>query len=127
MTLHKISNSRSVYSCVLLYHAFLLIVPPIDVLSSGQCSILQNLEDDNLKDLAKALPTTVLRSRASSTTSKYLGGFKIWKRWATECRLPVFPALSTHVALYLQHSGQSKGSKAAAEEAVNSISWANLW
>ena len=83
------------------------------------------MEDENLKDLAKALPGTVLQSKATSTTNKYLGGFRRWKCWATECKLPVFPAVSTHVALYLQHLGQSKGSKAAAEEAVHSISWAH--
>ena len=44
---------------------------------------------------------------------------------ATEQKLPVFSAAAIHVALYLQHLGQSKGSKAAVEEAVNAISWAH--
>jgi len=82
----------------------------------------KNPENENLKDLAKALPATVLQSKASYTTSKHLEGFKRWKLWATEHRLPTFPAVSSHVVLYLQHLGQSKGSKAAA---VNSISWAH--
>ena len=94
-----------------------------DVLTAGHWSILRNLEDQKLQDLAKALPSTVLRSKA--TTTKYLGAFKRWKLWAAEHKLPVFPANATHVALYLQHLGQAKGSKAAVEEAVNGIAWAH--
>ena len=88
-------------------------------------SILRNLEDQKLQDLAKALPSTVLRPKASSTTTKYLGAFKRWKLWAAEHKLPVFPANATHVALYLQHLGQAKGSNAAVEEVVNGIAWAH--
>ena len=39
-------------------------------------------------------------------------------------QLPIFPATATHVALYLQHLGKTKGSRAATEEAVNGITWA---
>lgn len=98
---------------------------PLDVFSTGQWTVLKNLEDEGLKDLANALPATIIRSKASSTTTKYLGGFRRWKLWATEQKLATFPASTIHVALYLQHLGQSKGSKAAIEEAVNALSWAH--
>jgi len=78
-----------------------------------------------LQDLAKALPSTILRSKASSTTTKYLGAFKRWKTWADEFNLPTFPATATHVTLYLQHLGQTKGSKAATKEAANGIAQAH--
>ena len=58
--------------------------------------------------------------------SKYLGGFRRWKLWETEHKFPVFPAVATQVILYLQHLGQSKGSKPATEEAVNTILWAHF-
>ena len=46
----------------------------------------------------------VLRSRADSTTKKYLGAYQRWKTWA-EARheVPAFPVLAVHLALYLQH------------------------
>jgi len=93
----------------------------------GHRSLLRNLQDQNLQDqklqdLANTLPATVLRSKASSTTTKYLGALRRWKIWATEFNLPILPA---HEALYLQHIGQTKGSKAASVEAVNGIARAH--
>ena len=86
--------------------------------------MLRNLEDPELQRLAEALPTTVLSSRADSTTKKYLGAFKRWKLWA-EARqgVPVFPVQDIHLALYLQHLGESVESRAAAEEAVHALAW----
>ena len=45
--------------------------------------------------------------------------------WATQHKLPVFPAKALHVTLYLQHLGESKASRASAEEAANGLSWAH--
>ncbi|KAL5496951.1 hypothetical protein EMCRGX_G013331 [Ephydatia muelleri] len=42
-------------------------------------ALLGNLEDPKLRRLAQSLPATVLRSRADSTTKKYLGAFQRWK------------------------------------------------
>jgi hypothetical protein len=55
---------------------------------------------------AEVLPTTVLSSRADSTTRKYLGAFKRWKLWA-EARqgVPVFPVQEIHLALLPPTSG----------------------
>ena len=41
-----------------------------DVFSSGVWPLLSNLEDPELRRLAKALPATVLRCKADSTTKK---------------------------------------------------------
>ena len=49
-----------------------------------------------------------------------LGGIK---KWATNHKISVVPAEPCQVALYLQHLGESKQSKAAVEEAVNCLSW----
>ena len=95
-----------------------------DVLTAGVWPVLRNLEDPELQRLAEALPTTVLSSRADSTTKKYLGAFKRWKLWA-EARqgVPVFLVQDIHLALYLQHLGESVESRAAAEEAVHALAW----
>ena len=101
-----------------------LSIPYTDVLTAGVLPVLRNLEDPELQRLAEALPTTVLSSRANSTTNKYLGAFKRWKLWA-EARqgAPVFPVQDIHLALYLQHLGESVESRAAAEEAVHALTW----
>ena len=94
-----------------------------DVLTVGPWSTLKELQDADLRKLAEALPKSVLQSKATSTMRKYLGAFKRWKMWAAEHQLAVFPVEVTHLALYLQHLGESKASKSAVEEAVNGLAW----
>jgi len=84
---------------------------------------LNNLENDDLKRLAGALPSSVLHCRATSTTKKYLGAYKRWKAWAVGHGISYFPVNDCHLALYLQHLSEAKGSKSAVEEAVNSLAW----
>ena len=92
--------------------------------AQGVCPLLTNLGDPELRRLAAALPATVLRSRADSTTKKYLGAYRRWKIW-TDSRqgVPSFPVQDVHLALYLQHLSESVESKAAAEEVVHALSW----
>ena len=40
---------------------------------------LKDLQDPELQNLAANLPATVLKSRAPSTTRKYMGAFRRWK------------------------------------------------
>jgi len=96
-----------------------------DALSLGSWEALDSQEDPMLKQLAGRLRDTVLKSRAPTTTRKYLGGFKRWKSWAQDHKLQVFPAKECHVVLYLQYLGESKGTKAPIEEAVNALAWAH--
>ena len=95
-----------------------------DVMSAGVWPLLKDLEDPELRRLAQSLPATVLRSRADSTSKKYLGAYQRWKTWA-EARHegPAFPVQAVHLALYLQHLSESVQSKAAVEEAVHALSW----
>ena len=84
-----------------------------------------SFQDPDLNWLAKALPETVLKARADSTTKKYLGAFRRWASWAAErAELTVFPVEMPQFALYLQHLGETTKSRAAVEEAVNAVSWA---
>ena len=97
----------------------------VDVLRAGPWTVLRELEDPDLRRLAEALPETVLRSRADSTTKKYLGAFKRWRQWATDHQLQEFPVFAHHIVLYLQHIAQTSGSKAAMEEAIYALAWAH--
>ena len=99
-------------------------LPSVDVFSSGVWPLLSNLEDPELRRLAKALPATVLKCKADSTTKKYLGAFQRWKTWAEARRgVPSFPVQEIHLVLYLQHLSESIQSKSAVEEAVHAVSW----
>ena len=53
-------------------HASLLYV---DIASQGTWSLLEELEDPDLKGLASRLPATILHSRADSTVKKYLRAY----------------------------------------------------
>ena len=94
-----------------------------DVLSSGAWTILKELEDPELQGLAKRLPTSILNSKAESTTRKYLGAFRRWKTWASNHSLDVLLAAEQHVALYLQHVAETSNSRAATEEAGYALAW----
>ena len=92
----------------------------------GSWKLMSDMEDPELKDLARKLgklPTTILHSRADSSVKKYLGAFRRWKTWATSHNLVPIPAKPHEVALYLQHLGDRTQSKSAAEEACNAPSW----
>ena len=96
-----------------------------EVFKQGVWPALEGLDDPELIRLAEKLPATVLQSRAQSSTKKYMGGFRRWKAWAQEHKLTAFPVEGRYLALYLQHIGEHVESKAAAEEAVNSLAWAH--
>ena len=86
---------------------------------------LKELKDPELRGLAERLPTSILNSKAESTTKKYLGAFRRWKAWASNHSLRVLPATEQHVALYLQHVAKTSNSRAAVEEAVYALAWAH--
>ena len=82
------------------------------------------LKDPRLQQLAQQLFGTVMSSKAPSTEKKYLYAFGRWKRWAEGMDgVTVFPVEAIHLALYLQHIGNSTGSRASVEEAVYALSW----
>ena len=104
-------------------HISYLLFPPTDIQATDQWSQLGSLHDPELKDLAESLLGTVLKSRAVSTTKKYLYAIDRWRQWArAKTEISEFPIIDIQFALYLQHIAQG-GSKSAVEEAVNAISW----
>ena len=96
---------------------------PVEVFSQGTWAVLKDFQDPELQELVGRLPNTILHSRADSTVKKYLAAFKRWKAWASQHEIPVIPAKDCHVVLYLQHIGDTVGSKAAVEEACNALAW----
>ena len=97
---------------------------------AGMWPLLSNLEDPELRRLAQALPATVLKSRADSTSKKYLGTctYRRWKVWADARQgVPSFPVKQVHLVLYMQHLSESTGSKAAVEEAYSACSLMVAW
>ena len=108
-------------------HLFTVIVhtiPFTDIQSTNSWASLGMLQDPELKELAQSLIGTVLKSRADSTTKKYLYAIDRWRRWAkSNEEIFEFPIVDYQFALYLQHVGLSTGSKSAVEEAVNAASW----
>ncbi len=92
--------------------------------SAGVWSSLHELKDPELQRLAGTLPDTVLQSRASSTTQKYLYAYKRWKTWAdARPEVSAFPVNEVHFALYLVHLGESLSSAASVQVALNAVSW----
>ena len=85
--------------------------------------MLKDLEDPDLKELAAKLPDTILHSRTDFTVTKYLGAFRMWKAWAKQHGMTAMPAKEIHVALYLQHLGDTSQSKAAVEGACDALAW----
>lgn len=61
------------------------------LLGTGDWMSLKDLQDPKLQNLAADFPATILKSRAPSTTRKYMGAFRRWKAWITKHQLPVFP------------------------------------
>ena len=94
-----------------------------DVVSQGTWTLLQELEDPELKSLASKLPSTILHSRDDSTVRKYLGAFKRWRSWAATYNFNSIPAKPHQFVRYLQYLSEVSQSKSAVEEACNALSW----
>ena len=93
-------------------------------MGTGVWEVLNGLKDPALKCLATSLQSTVLASRAHSTTSKHLYAFLRWKSSAVaHSEVVVFPARERDLALYLQHLSDTVGSKSTVEEVVNAVGW----
>ena len=75
--------------------------------------------------LAASVQDSVIRSKADSTTRKYLAAFRQWKIWAQQQSLRVFPVKESHPVLYMQSLAESINSKSAVEEASNAIALAH--
>ena len=57
---------------ILRLHCYLVA----DVLKAGSWSVLEELDDPDFRRLVDTLSETLLKSRADSTTKKYLGMYK---------------------------------------------------
>lgn len=104
--------------------AVINVVYSTDIQSTEPWTNLGTLQDPKLQKLANSLMGTILKSRADSTTKKYLYAIERWRQWAfSKEEITEFPVLDYQFALYLQDIGETTGSKSAVEEAVNAMSW----
>ena len=81
--------------------------------------------NQELKDLAKQLPPTIIKSRAASTVSQYSSYFTRWKQWAHSHGKSPLPADSYIIALNLIHLGNSANSPSPIISSIAAISWAH--
>ncbi|KAK2564084.1 hypothetical protein P5673_012305, partial [Acropora cervicornis] len=79
-----------------------------------------------VQGLTDRLKSTVLSSKAYSTSSQYHRAFRKWKEFAV-CKLNEtgFPADPFHVALYLQHLLEQAQSPSVIDSAFYGIKWAH--
>ena len=80
-------------------------------------------EGDSGAEAEEAHQQVVLQSRAPSTVRKYKYAFLRWANWARDAGCDACRAPAVHFALYLVHLGESTGSKAAVNLAVNAVAW----
>lgn len=116
-----------IYIAILLgIHTYVLFIIA-DVLNSGIWSEF-NFDTDNkyLTSLHTKLKDTVLIAKASSTTSKYSGGWRRWKDFAHCHQLQVFPVKPVDLALYIQHVANHSISPAPIDTAIYGIRWAHM-
>ena len=97
----------------------------LGLFSRGVWSTLKKIREPKLRRLAGKLLSVVVQSRAPSTVRKYKYAFLRWANWAREAGCVACPAPAVHFALYLVHLGESTGSKAAVNSAINAVAWAH--
>ena len=98
-----------------------------DIFHSGFWRGLQNLPPEGfILRLTDSLQSTVLSSKALSTTMVYHRAFRKWKDFAASklhsCACPASPC---HVALYLQHLIDESHSPCVVDSAFYGIKWAH--
>ena len=87
---------------------------------------LKGIDNPHLKELAGELQEVVLASKAPATTTKYLGAFNRWKRWAAQFpEIQSFPASPLHISLYIAELKKRANSKSVIEAAVYALRWAH--
>lgn len=86
----------------------------------------EDLLDDSIRGLADRVKTTVLSSKADSTSILYFRAYRKWKDFAlSKLNGSVFPASPFHVAIYLQHLLEESHSPSVIDSAFYGIKWAH--
>ncbi|XP_068738599.1 uncharacterized protein [Montipora capricornis] len=98
-----------------------------DIFQSGFWDFDQDaLPNGPVQGLADRLKTTVLSSKATSTSLLYYRAYRKWKQFAISMfDGNVFPAKPFHVALYLQHLIEQSHSPSVIDSAFYGIKWAH--
>lgn len=82
------------------------------------------LNNANLVELSRRLPSTLLKSREGSTLKRYLPAYLKWKEWAKSFEeISIFPAQPIHVSLYLLALQEKSSSYSSLESAFYGLKW----
>ena len=97
-----------------------------DIFSAGIWSGWSDLQDEELRDLAKDLPQIALGSRSTGTIKNYITAFNRYKRWASNYHeIDCFPAKPNHIALYLTYLTRNSNSHTPVSLAFYALGWAH--
>ena len=98
-----------------------------DIFRSGFWDFGQDAPPDGpIQGLAERLKTTILSSKANSTSLLYHRAYRKWKQFAISTfDANVFTANPFHVALYLQHLIEQSHSPSVIDSAFYGIKWAH--
>lgn len=127
VSLYLLLTSLQMFFFVMLCSALLgFLFISSDVFCSGFWRNQVALGDGPIQGLADRLKTTVLSSKACSTSIQYHRAYSKWKEFAV-CKLheSSFPADPFHVALYLQHLIEQSQSPSVVDSAFYGIKWAH--
>lgn len=132
VSVYSCLSPRLLFVCLGFSYWFLLSISRLfihfpDIFQSGFWDFDQDaLLDGPIQGLAERLKTTILSSKATSTSLLYHRAFRKWKEFATSTfDGNVFPAKPFHVALYLQHLIEQSHSPSVIDSAFYGIKWAH--
>ena len=83
------------------------------------------VQNDDLKELVKEIPTLVLSDKAPSTVKKYSGAVNRWIKWARSNGFQALPAAPSAFAIYIVYLMQTTSSIASVNAAVYGLKWAH--
>ena len=113
--LHNISAS---FSCLVFFFFFFFLIIPDTIWAR-----IDNIQNEEVRELACSLPEVILAARAESTTTKYQRGWKSWLQWSSEKDITSIPADPFHVAIFLNYVLKTANNKGALTIIFYGIRW----
>ena len=110
------------YSLLLTHFCFSSAI--IDFLSKYYAKFTDEVQDSQLRSLAKQIPATIFKSRANRTVSLYLRGFGYWQEWCQNFKeIDILPVKSFHFTLYILSCIQNNYSFHRVKQVFYGVRW----
>lgn len=84
---------------------------------------MKQLDNTDLNELAKTLPTIAKSSKSANSIKKYSIAFNKFKSWCTNYNLYALPASVTTIAVYISYLVQREVSTSVLYSAYYGIKW----